>query len=170
MGLGSSHHTYNGWIGQYVRMRRWLDRLKNLLNNRGHDYTTDLFVDYFLAFFQNCYHLRDYLQNTNVVSKNELDKLFENSVKLKACRDICNGTKHFSISKPSIDADFSIFRAYDYFNEYPNNEQWKVLVYDTTYDIVELARDCANEWTNFLLEQKLIERQGDRIKFIETED
>jgi hypothetical protein len=31
---------------------------------------------------------------------------------LRVCRDIVNGTKHFRISEPSVDAEFSIVREY----------------------------------------------------------
>jgi hypothetical protein len=136
MGIGWSIHKNGGWRGQLARIHRWHERL-HLAAVRG---SQDL-EDFAFTFFQNCYYLREWLQKTCSMSKSEIDTLFTSSKELELCRDICNGTKHLTIDRPSIDADFSIGREYD-----PNEKSGYRLLWiaDGKYDVLELASRCVS--------------------------
>ncbi|MFX1590486.1 MAG: hypothetical protein ACFFC1_20320, partial [Promethearchaeota archaeon] len=107
---GGSIHTSLGWIGQFERITRWLQRMKQIKIDREFDGDLQQHQDYIYSFFQNCYHLREWLLKSGVVKQIEIEKLFHNNIELKICRDICNGTKHMEINQPSIDKDISIYR------------------------------------------------------------
>jgi hypothetical protein len=57
--------------------------------------------DFLYAFFENAFHLRDWLLDTGGASKAALGRLFEDHVEMKLCRDLANAHKHFSLRDPS---------------------------------------------------------------------
>ena len=108
MGYGWSIHKSDGWRGQLERVHRWQRRVTHSANIGSGD-----LEDFVFALFQNCYHLREWIEKTAKVPSSELDGLFARTPELRVCRDICNGTKHLTLSRASVDADFSIGREYD---------------------------------------------------------
>lgn len=110
--------------------------------------------DFMFAFFQNCFMLREWIKKTSPLSKGDLDNLFNSTPELRICRDICNGTKHYSISKPSVDAEFSILREYD--PSEASGHRLRIIVQDKNhvadgkYDLLELAGKCLRIWEGFL--------------------
>jgi hypothetical protein len=108
-------------------------------------------------FFQNCFALRDWLKNSGALPAAEIDVLFANTIPLKLCRDICNGTKHFSINSPSIDPHFSIFREFD------PSRIFRISVIaggrghpSEKRDLLEVADACLEAWKTFLKRKGLI--------------
>jgi hypothetical protein len=63
------------------------------------------------AFFQNCYHLRDWLLCENAMPQHEIEQLFKNNAELRICGDLCNATKHLALTFPK-QREFSFGRAY----------------------------------------------------------
>jgi hypothetical protein len=66
------------------------------------------FQDMMWAFFQNCWHLKDWVKNDPLASdtqkKGVIDQAQASST-LGICRDLCNGTKHLGLDrKPSSGA------------------------------------------------------------------
>lgn len=66
--------------------------------------------DTLIAFFQNCYHLRDWLESTRPELRDDISTLFENNFEMRGCRDICHGFKHKDLKRPSLDPDFNLYR------------------------------------------------------------
>jgi len=121
----------------------------------------DEYLDFVLAFFLNCYALRDWLQKSQMVSAIDLDTLFRANSDLQICRDICNGSKHFEINKPSIDAKFSIVREYvpdPYYGRlaYPV-ERLVILAGQHQREIAELVQACLKAWSDFLHARGLVD-------------
>jgi hypothetical protein len=141
MGIGWSIHRNDGWRGQYNRMLRWYERMSSAAAQGSPD--TDDFV---FAFFQNCYYLREWIAQTSTTSTAELDALFAGSRSLRLCRDLCNGTKHLNISRPSVDAHFSIGR--EYAPGEPTGHRLFAIA-DDKYDLLELAAACVKDWEQF---------------------
>ena len=56
------------WLDQWHRVRRWLDRFTETNSGRSHTKDSDNYQDEVYAFFQNCYHLKDWLINDPVTS------------------------------------------------------------------------------------------------------
>jgi len=147
MGIGWSIHKNGGWQGQLNRVHRWHQRLVSSAITGSSD-----LEDFAFTFFQNCYYLRDWVEKTSNTDGADLDILFSQSRELQLCRDLCNGTKHLTISKPSIDANFSIAREYDPSCEHKYR---LVVIADDKYDLLELADKCRREWESFLSEHAI---------------
>jgi len=79
--------------------------------------------------------------------KSEVDRLFQDSFELQVLRDVCNGTKHCDISRPSVDAEFSLIREYDHLsgNEGFSAHRYWLLVGEQELkkiDVFEFSEKC----------------------------
>ncbi len=160
MGLGLSAHKNGGWRGQYERLRRWHDLIHGISRAKAIG-ETEQQHDFLYAYFQNCYHLRNWLQNSDAVTPEKLQEFFRLNEPMKVCRDICNGTKHWRIDHPSVDAHFSIGREYvpaDWPGERPHvNESWFIICGDSKRDVFQLADTCMALWDSFLRDNRLLQ-------------
>jgi hypothetical protein len=138
-----------GWHDQYERMLRWRERLRD-----------DRSLDFLLAFFLNCYALRDWLVKAGAFGETELDSIIRGSLAMRLCRDLCNRSKHLILSKPSIDSDFFICR------EYRGESRPPVLVVhawdantqrDVATDLVDLPVACTEFWNSTLKSKGLLQ-------------
>jgi hypothetical protein len=145
LGPGWSIHKSGGWRGQLDRVHRCHERLLNAVET-GTMNVMDL-SDFAFAFFQNCYHLRDWMEKSKEIKKSDLGDLFKKTPELQICRDICNGTKHFTIDRQSVDADFSILREYD--PSAPSSYRLLIIT-NKQYDLIDLATKCLRAWDNFV--------------------
>jgi len=150
--VGWSAHRGYGWPDQFARIIRWRDRL-------GKAEEKDI-LDFVFAFFQACYHLRDWLEFTGSVEKTTLDKLFQDRFEMRACRDICNATKHFSLdSKPSLGREFSM--AWEYIGD--DRNELVILADGKKLRVLNLANDCVRTWEAFLRDQTIKTVLPDKI-------
>ncbi|MGO9239224.1 MAG: hypothetical protein ACLQBJ_00310 [Bryobacteraceae bacterium] len=93
---------------QLCRTQRWLDRLGAIC---GGEYrplgTWDDPLDYVLAFYLNCYHVKDWLKRDPKWQEDVPKKLKSAAVEqfineteaLCICADLCNGNKHFRLRR-----------------------------------------------------------------------
>jgi hypothetical protein len=165
LGAPLSVHTYGGWKNQFARMDRWYQRIQLIakrLEETGKLSVEDM--DYILAYFQNCYHLKDWLKYEKVVDENDIEKwVNEISKPLMLCKVICNGSKHFILNdekrakrkhKESVYKDFQIGRGA---LPWGTEEHWFVRADGEQHDIFELASECQREWKKFLDERGIWE-------------
>jgi DNA-binding XRE family transcriptional regulator len=141
MGLGWSTHRNDGWRGQFNRMLRWHQRVVAAAATGD-----PALEDYIFAFFQNCYYVQEWIAKTAPEAKPEVNRFFAASPPLRLCRDLCNGTKHLNISRPSVDAKFSIGR--EYAPAEPTGSRFFVVA-NGKHDLLELAAACVAEWERF---------------------
>ncbi|MBX9791037.1 MAG: hypothetical protein K2Y37_19125 [Pirellulales bacterium] len=88
---------------QLDRVRRYHARFAAI--NSGFEATlpSEHYVDDIYAFFQNCYHLKDWLKKDPVFtaragkSKQDIEDVVTNTPCLAICADICNATKHLGL-------------------------------------------------------------------------
>ena len=141
---------FEGWKGQYNRMLRWRDRANEALkqNNDG-----NAIYDFIYAFFQNSYHLRDWIVSDGAATKEEMKSLFSSSIELQLCRDICNATKHLQYNNSSIDTKPRISREWDHFE---NKDAEFSLYSDKRRPVPELMTQCVNAWNEFLEQKGLL--------------
>jgi hypothetical protein len=157
MGIGQTLQQLEGWPGQYHRMHRWYRRVVAAANaNPSPDE-----LDFLLAFFESSWHLREWLLVTKAADQASLDALFQSSAELRTCRDLANGFKHHSISRPSVDAQFSVVNEYVPKNWpsahiYPNGK-WTVLAGNHQFGLVELSAECVAQWQRFLQSKGLLQ-------------
>jgi len=156
MGIGYTLQQLEGWQGQYNRMIRWHARVVAAANA---DASPDE-LDFLLTFFENCFHLREWLLVTLAADQKSLDELFLSRFELRVCRDLANGFKHHTINRPSVDARFSVVNEYAPSNwpsghAYPNGK-WTVLAGGHQLGLVDLASQCVGIWQDFLRSSALI--------------
>ncbi len=149
------------WQSQWSRFQRWYARTRDV---REKSETSELSagdIDLVIAFFQNCYHLRDWLQSSRPDLTTPLQELFAKNFEMRACRDICNGFKHKTLDKPSLDPDFNLYREYDPFQEEIDPSKSSVLYRLAfadagdvrKFDMFEFADKCFLLWKSFLAKE-----------------
>jgi hypothetical protein len=87
----------SGWREQYDRMKRWHERFAQIDQGYKHDRPSEHSVDDIYAFFQNCFHLKDWIKNDHTLPNNVRDSVepfINGSRSLGLCADLCNSLKH----------------------------------------------------------------------------
>lgn len=160
MGIGTifpSIHKRDGWGGQYQRMIRWYNKFIATSPGNFENPNIDDHHDILYSCFQNIFYLKDWLQYDGAISKDKLNEFINDHIELQLCRDICNGTKHFDLNNPSIEADFTIIREYEPYHEVLGTEKNKIIILSGghKFDLKELAQSCINLWDKFILENRV---------------
>jgi len=89
------------YLTQLDRSRRFIERLRNQ-NRERNDYEDDLW-----SFFQNTWHLKDWIKNDPTVPQSVKDTIEEDIKQfdvLMICGDLANRSKHLKLSKIRKDA------------------------------------------------------------------
>jgi hypothetical protein len=145
--------TVSGNVGyrhQLDRVRRFLDRVDGPQANDVE------FQDMMWAFFQNCWHLKDWVENDALASEAQKTAVIDHahaSALLGICRELCNGTKHLGLGrKPSSGTG----AAHDHvaISIVPGESSTiDCIVQDGFGNPIsgkQLARDCVAEWERIL--------------------
>jgi len=146
MGLRWSAENILSWRSQHDRLKRWSHRLHEF----GDASSFQERLDFFLAFFLNCYALRDWFINSNSISQTEMDNLIQSDEAMRSCRDICNRSKHLTLNRPaSTEPNFSIARECT-----PSGDRFFIAYLDSIRDLFEVAMSCVKFWDDFLATYK----------------
>lgn len=155
MGLRWSMENILGWRSQYERMERWYRRIAERSTTPPTKDDQDI-LDTYLAFFLNCYALRDWFVNSGTIAAHKIDGLIRANRYMRLCRDVCNRSKHLRISRATTDATFSIFREYRVGDEEWNlaivADELKTDLFKT--DLSTLASECRNFWRDFVRDRQ----------------
>jgi hypothetical protein len=85
-----------GYKEQFQRVLRYLEKVKN--QDRGTlEYSDDIW-----AFFQNCWHLKDWIKNDPMLPaniRNSIEKEAEHFESLMICADLTNRSKHLQLKQ-----------------------------------------------------------------------
>lgn len=146
------------WKIQWHRVVRWHNRI-NQIKKKSLTSELDAYdIDIVIAFLQNCYHLRDWIQESRPDCRNKVNLLFASNLEMTACRDVCNGFKHKRLNKPSHDAHFNLYREYDHFaadaNDSANPVIYRIAFADGVdvrkYDLFDFTERCFHLWQTFM--------------------
>lgn len=146
------------WESQWARVARWFGRTREIQAKSEAVELGAEDIDVLIAFFQNCYHLRDWIIACRPGLKERLSEFFRQHFEMKACRDICNGFKHKKLKRPSLDPDFCLYREYDHFQADADPLKSSVFycvafadgVDVRKYDAFDFARRCFRLWEDFI--------------------
>lgn len=138
------------WKVQWSRVIRGYQRTSEIATKSIHLEPSVYDLDVAIAFLQNCYHLRDWIQACRPDLNGKIAELFPRSFESQGCRDLCHGFKHKSLTNPSLDADFNLYREYDHFaaeaNPSLNAVKSRIACSDGNdirkYDLFEFAESC----------------------------
>ncbi len=89
-----------GFRNQYARMLRWFERFRRITEGQEHTVNVDCHEDTMRAFFENCYHLKDWVANdqTSRISREEVEGFIDHTPCVRLCADIANGNKHLALT------------------------------------------------------------------------
>lgn len=134
------------YVEQLKRVRRFLDRVRD--HGRGTvDYDDDLW-----SFFQNAWHLKDWIDHDKTISNAKTQRILNrahSSKELSICRDLANRTKHLELTDGSRDADVTSRNvAVTLGVEPPTTKYSHIITLDDGSQIVaqELAEEIVLEW------------------------
>jgi hypothetical protein len=139
-----------GYRNQFDRARRFLDRIESTQSNDVE------FQDMVWAFFQNCHHMRDWVNNDPLISREKKSAVLKkagNSLALRRSADLCNGTKHLA-PKPTRHShvDMCIQPG----SGRPSEMDCMIDVgASELISAKQLARDCIAEWEQILKSEQL---------------
>jgi hypothetical protein len=120
----------------------------------------DEHLDYVYSFFQNCYHLKDWIKNDPKVSeaaKNAVEEFISGDDSLSLCADIANASKHLRLTKPPrSDKDPYFYREEIERLRGPRRVKFFVAAKgEPELDALALARKCLEAWQKFLADNDL---------------
>lgn len=159
----SSTHRQGNWQGQYNRMVRWVNRFQELSQQEvKSSEKTHIYFDTLYACFQNIFFLKDWLRENTPISSHELNTFINSNEEIGVCRDICNGTKHYNISNPSIDDKFGIIKQYVPFNKKRDVAEWEIIICagGRIYKPDDLIFRCIKLWDDFIRSKLNLEKKG----------
>lgn len=87
-------YIMKSYLEQFARVHRFLKRIENQ-DRDSNEYDDDLW-----SFFQNCWHLKDWIKYDDSVSsniQNSIEKDALNYLSLRICSDLCNRSKHLKL-------------------------------------------------------------------------
>jgi hypothetical protein len=98
---------------QFDRMVRCRDAIASLASVQARDSSKArlAYEDALLFFFQNAWHLKDWIRHDPTIPQPLRDALVsqvETVPELLICADLCNGSKHLSRTTHRVGADFSM--------------------------------------------------------------
>jgi hypothetical protein len=140
------------------------ERFRAISQGRKHDMESDNYLDEIHAFFQNCYHLKDWIKNDPAVAQTARDAVetfINGSRPLRLCADICNAQKHFKLTTPrSAEAPKfgkKLFKV-GLGNAQPTTIalEWTIEAGSGAVEAFDLATQCLTEWKNYLRTHKLL--------------
>lgn len=146
MGFRLSAEKILGWSQLYLSLADWPNRIREChrSGNRVRDELT-----FYLCFFSQAYSIRDWLRKQGVAGSVVIDAAIAGEPAMRICRDICNRYKHYVITNPSIDAEWSVQRRL--VNPSISDEwEWTVIADDYNLSLWDLMIRCIGFWEAFV--------------------
>ena len=154
-----------GWREQYNRMRRSLERLQRIANGTD-DTSADGARDALIHFYQDAYHLKDWLKNDGTVAIGGVEQAVNNDTTLQLAADLANGTKHLRLTdtrtgdlKTAFTSQSVTVRPGTVGSGAPGRPpmyDWTVESGGHAHDAVALAADVAAAWETWLRAKGLL--------------
>lgn len=150
-----------GYRSQLDRVRRFLERVEGPYGLDGKSANDVEFQDMMWAFFQNCWHLKDWVDHDPLASEAQkkavIQKAHDSDV-LKICRDLCNGTKHLGLDRKPSSGAGAVHHHIDITIKPGESTTMDCMVEDGHGNRIsgrELARDCVGAWEQILQSEGL---------------
>lgn len=134
------------YIDQWNRTNRWFARLEG-----ADQLTTPHCDDLAWAFFQNCWHLKDWIKNDEAIPSDDrvsIETIVEGHPALMICADLANGSKHLELRKPRAGAP-NLVRSLTVVGGDPSKTRldYEVMLDDGTHVLaLDIARKALAAW------------------------
>lgn len=148
--LGAGWDRFERWRGQYDRMLRWRERLvhAHAEADLAEGWANEAW-DIAFAFFQNAYHLKDWILTDRPDLKSSLETLIKTNSPLQFCADICNGTKHREVTRGHR-VSSHLAGAREYAPHEPTKQRLVVIGPTGPRPVLELAEECVCAWQSYI--------------------
>lgn len=150
------------YIEQLERTKRYLKRFSDITNGIPYTQTSRGYEDDVYAFFQNCYHLKEWIKNDPYCSKWNVEKFIKSNKDLQICADLCNGLKHLHLTKPPRSTENPKFSGgYTHLDIRHNHSEetsevvriamsFTITTTSGDIDAFDLGRKCVSAWENYI--------------------
>lgn len=145
---------------QFHRTERWLKKMRDIYSG---NYRPDEPLDYLLAFYLNCYHIKDWLKHAkgwrdevpSNIKAAAIEQFVSDSGALLICADICNGTKHFACDRWLRSGKVPLLKSVHTRTDMSTNPISRSLRYTLEtargdVDAYGLAEECMECWQKFI--------------------
>lgn len=104
--------------------------------------------DILYACFQNIFFFKDWLHQSEGISNRALNSFINPNLGRKLCRDIANGTKHFTLTQASADRYFTIICEYEHFHKVIGLAPNRIIILagGHKFELKELVHQCIQLW------------------------
>lgn len=146
------------YIEQWARVLRWRERLRELMRQRMAD--PNEAMDFALALFITLYHVGDWIKATDPTLERAVTEHVRRNHALRLARDLANGSKHLTLTTPSVDPHILTAREYAPapLDRTPHpGYRLVMLAGGENIDMLDLADRCVAAWREFLREHALPE-------------
>lgn len=148
------------YIDQFERMKRYFTRFKQINDGKTHNQSSKNYDDDVYAFFQNCYHLKDWIKNDPECSNwSKVENFINQNGDLSICADLCNALKHLILTKPrSIEnpafagghITLKITDGFEVKESVDISIKYKVSASSGDIDAFQLAERCVTAWDIYI--------------------
>lgn len=148
------------YLEQFLRTKRFLQRFAQLNTGVQHMQPSSHYDDDVYSFFQNCYHLKDWIKNDPYCSAwNDVEAFINSNTDLQICADLCNSLKHLKLTKQPRSAanpKFGGSKLHLDIKDGAGKTEVKVAIsyaVSTTsgdIDAFHLASQCVTAWEQFI--------------------
>jgi hypothetical protein len=139
-------HVMPAYTEQFRRVKRYLARIENQSRDST-DYDDDLW-----SFFQNCWHLKDWIKNDPDISASvseQIEDIVDNHPNIVICADLANGTKHSRLDrKGRVGAQFTERNVTVHLGNPTTSESEHIITLQDGTQVVALdvAKKAVEEW------------------------
>jgi hypothetical protein len=148
------------YLEQLKRVNRFYKKVKSFSHGGMHQVDEEC-LDQIISFFLHCYHLKDWLEVSQPRLQDEIRELFSKDRGKKhflMCRDLVVGIKHLSVSNPKLDSGNPTIAHQSvtvYAGTGMSRYSWDISYDGQKYDVYDLAKQCMEEWEEFLKKHNL---------------
>jgi len=161
------------YLEQFERIKRWHKELeKGYLGSKKNYLDDDIYYeDLLYTFFQNCFHLKDWLLSSKITTKQDINFFIESHEDMKICRDLCNSSKHLVLKNPSIDKNIKVEAKEIRLsmdlntNESQISNTYIIRADGNIHHAFDVATKCLSLWKSFLENLKFHNKEKPREVF-----
>jgi hypothetical protein len=147
---------------KYHAMMRAYEKLKTISTDNGPTITNTDAADLAEAFFNQCYHLKDYIKKDPVIgTKVDVEAYINKVGALRIIADYCNSSKHAGLDhKPRSGAQVEQVQTHMKIDLTPkgfvSSAQLKIIIGGKPYNAYKLATDGVAAWNTFFAQHSII--------------
>ena len=142
-------------VDKYRSMLRSYERLKKIETDNGNEVSNTESRDAVEDFFNQCYHLKDWLKKgADVTILLDIEDYIDKSLPLSLAADYCNTFKHAGLNRSRSNKNIEKVNTHIKLDLTPNGfvatSRLEITIAGDKYNAFDLATQCIEEWKNFI--------------------